>query len=118
MSDFINSYYKCTCGHKIKYKSLRSHLKTQKHDILFRCLYGISNESIIKQMESLDLNKEKYTEGKYLEYCNILKDQWNYWSKENSTKRKWSYYRCEDNIYIDYRDNTNKFHSYKIEKIQ
>jgi|LakMenEpi03Aug12_release.lakeMendotaPanAssembly.Ray.scaffolds.fasta_scaffold25577_10 hypothetical protein len=117
MSSCSNNYYKCTCGTKIKYTSLRNHLKTKKHDILYRSIYGVSNESLIIKMEALDSNKDKYSEGKYLEYCNILKHQWDYWSVENSKIRKWSYNRYNENVYISFKDAYNKTHSYALTKI-
>jgi hypothetical protein len=99
----------CPCGCEINFTSLNSHVKTMKHDRLFKYHCFPKPDSFFKKLEELDNISESIKEDEYIKKSTEYMKKYNYWKSEiSNTTRRWYYLGKNGNtVKIGYRNFAN-----------
>lgn len=107
----MNKKVNCVCGSIICETSLRSHLKTKKHQNLYAFKKFPTLKSIDDKMNALYNNSNNMPENDYILQSNLLMNEYIYWKSELVHLKVWRYLGKTSNdkeIKIAYYDHRGK----------
>ncbi len=106
----------CPCGCEINISSLGSHVKSMKHDRLFKYHCFPKPDSFFKRLEELDNISHSIKEDEYIKKSTEYMKKYNYWKSEIDNKNRYWYYlgKIGNSYNIGYKNFTGNIISIHI----